>query len=326
MNRFASIITLLFGSLVFANGAELATPFKEEAFWATALRRAEQGRLHGFMNLEVSNLYVTTHGLVVENQGLVFQPLVSLYSEVYVRPNNLLSSVLLTVGGWASDHTHASGRKPGHLNEADGFAGVTATFARDWKLSLYYSRFYSETDSFPTASELSITLAYDDTARLGRLALHPYFTVTPQLEGKTSVIFRPDHSSRSVECRIGIDPYWQGKRFPLRLELPAFVTFVPGNYYQRSTLETRHVRIFGYEYPYRAYNGAGGDSGAGFASVAMRASLPLRFMPLPGVWTVYASVQYDRLFNPGLLDSNQAIGSGRSPDVFQFHAGLSYLF
>ena len=44
--------------------------------------------------------------------------------------------------------------------------------------------------------------------------------------------------------------------------------------------------------------------------------------------TAYAAVQYYRLVNPGLLDTNQVLGatSARDADLLQFHVGLNVAF
>ncbi len=307
----------------------LGTPFDEEAFWSPVLVQAAPGRLHGLINLELSNAYVTTHGLLVENQGVVFQPLLSLSADLYLRPAEFLSGVTATVGGWSSVHSRESGKQPGHWNEGDLFGGLTLAFARDWRLSAFYERYYSQTDSYPETAEVALTLSYDDTRALGLFALHPYVTLTPQVENKTSVTFRADKIHRSYEWRLGVTPAYQFQQIPLKLELPTFFTLVPNDYYQRSTLETRHLEIFGIDYPYQVYNGAGGGNGVGYFTTALRASVPLKFMPRQtGFWNVYAAVQYYRFVNAGLLDNNQVLGADaqRERNLVQFHAGLSISF
>ncbi len=306
----------------------LGTPFTEEAFWAPVLA-ARASRFHGVLNLEVTDHYVTLHGLNIENQGIVFQPLLVLAVDLYSKPKDFLSGVTLTAGGWSSIHEHRSGKVLGNVNEADAFAGLTFTFARDWSFSSFYSGYFSQTHNYPTAWELAFTVGYNDERVLGPFALHPYLTYTRQTEGKTSVVFRKDRTNESYELRLGIDPGYQFKAIPVKVEFPTFVTYVPNNFYQRSTLETKSVRIFGFDYSYQQLDGAGGGAGIGFFSTAARVSMPLDFVwKRAGRWTVYAAAQYYRFNNPGLIDGNQALGasSKRERELVQFHGGLSVSF
>jgi hypothetical protein len=69
--------------------------------------------------------------------------------------------------------------------------------------------------------------------------------------------------------------------------------------------------------------------GVGFLSAALKLSLPLERLSFGSVrTTAYAAVQYYRLVNSGLLDTNQVLGatSGRDADLLQFHVGLNVAF
>ena len=61
----------------------------------------ESSIFHGYLDLRLSNAYITPRGLVVENEGLVFQPLFLLFADLY-QSNGPLSKVTAYVGMWNS--------------------------------------------------------------------------------------------------------------------------------------------------------------------------------------------------------------------------------
>jgi hypothetical protein len=61
----------------------------------------ESSIFRGFLDLRLSDAYITPRGLVVENEGLVFQPLFLLFADLY-QSNGPLSKVTAYVGMWNS--------------------------------------------------------------------------------------------------------------------------------------------------------------------------------------------------------------------------------
>jgi|GEM_PF-695305 len=308
---------------------KLGTPFAEQAYWEPVFFPREHSRFHWYLDLDFSTHYITSRGLNIENQGVVFQPLLVLSWDAYHRETGFLNDATLSFSLWNSFHSRYSGREPGRWNETDATAALSLTFAHDWKLSAAYSGYFSQTQTFDTAWNLDVALSYDDTKLLGRFALHPYIQYSRETEGKTTVVFRPDRTDESYALQFGIDPGYQFTSIPLKVDFPTFITWVPDNYYQRSTLETKHYQFFGYTYRYQVYDGAGGGSGPGFFSTAARFTLPLKCIPpKAGQWTLYASAQYYRFINDGLLDGNQFLSATtkRQRDLVQFHAGISIYY
>ena len=338
MKPLLTALTLAaFGSLLAEEPAPLGTPFTEEAYWAPVMNYPRPGSLHGALSTNVTNHYLTGHGLHLENQGAMVQPLLTLTTPLYADPTEWLSSATLTLGGWGSWHSHEGGEVPGHWREVDVFGGLTLTLAQDWKLSAFYSAYLSQTQSYPTAWELAVALAYDDTALLGAFALHPFIEFKRQTEGSITVAFVPELADESYSFRVGIAPQHQFEHF--KLELPAFITLVPEGFYQRGTKRTERIRYYGYDwtrfryypidYYYQVYDGQPAEAGIGYFSAALKATVPLEFMSTKEVRTTfYAAVQYYRLVNDGLLEGNEAlqVASGREEDIVQFHVGLSVVF
>ncbi|MDB6174173.1 MAG: hypothetical protein JWL59_3484 [Chthoniobacteraceae bacterium] len=95
------------------------------------------GAIHGLLNLEFSDHYITPRGLVVENQELVFQPLLLLFWDLYSPKEGFLNDITLTTGVWNSWHTRKSGATPRRWNEIDPIVGLTFRFA----YPIFFSRF-----------------------------------------------------------------------------------------------------------------------------------------------------------------------------------------
>lgn len=265
-------------------------------------------RIHGLINLEVSDHYITPRGLNVENQGVIFQPLVLLFWNLYSNPNGFVNDVTLTTGVWNSIHTKKSGADPSHWNEIDPIAGITVKFAKDFAFDVFWSAFQSQTDSYDTSNNLDLKLTYSDKW-FGNFSINPYVEYFWEISDKATVVFDPATSDESWYFQIGITPTYKFDSIPLTVSMPTYISLVDGDFYQR-------------------FDGTGGGSGAGVFSTQLKFSTPLSFIPKSyGNWTAYAAVQYYYLFNDGLLDGNQVLATAeRQEHLFQFHAGVSIFF
>jgi hypothetical protein len=324
------LLTALFLLPVVSRGGEVpavpeATPLAAEAYWTPVLDLYPRpGSIHGVANLDFTNLFVTANGLLLENQGLVAQPMLMLGTPLYSDPTQWLNSVALTLGGWSSWDSHAGGEEPAHWREVDLLAGLTLAFERNWKLTAFHTTYLSLTDSFPTASDLALALTLDDTEWLGSAALHPFLEFKFQTQGSTTQPYADAPYDDGCMLRAGIVPQRQWGR--CKLELPVYFTLVSDGFYQGS--ET--IRNSGFDgSPAAAYEWRAEPGGVGFLSAALKLSLPLESLSTTAVHTTaYAAVQYYRLVNKGLLDTNQVLGatSGRQADLLQFHVGLNIAF
>lgn len=277
---------------------------------APAVPEEEFGiRVHGLLNLEFSDHYITPRGLNVENQGLVFQPLLLLFWNLYASEQGFLNDVTITTGVWNSIHTRESGAEPSHWNEIDPIGGITFKFGHGWKFDVFWTAFQSQTDSYETSNNLDLKLTYHDTF-FGAFSLNPYVEFFYELSDKATVVFNPATSDESWYFQLGFTPTYKFKSIPLTVELPTYISLVDEDFYQR-------------------FDGTPGGSGAGVFSTYLKFSTPLSFIPKGyGAWTLYAGVQYYHLYNDGLLDGNQVLGAqaDRDEDLVQFHGGISIFF
>lgn len=289
-----------------------ATPLQAGSETTTApppVQMAESEPIvHFLLQLDFSDHYITPRGLNVENQGLVFQPLLLSFWSLYSNKDAFLNDITLTAGMWSSFHSEKSGADPGHWNEWDPIAGLSFGLGEYVKFETNYTAFKSMVDSYPTSHHMELKLKLDDSKWLGAFALNPYVAYWQELENKATVTFDPSQSDESYYFTLGVNPSL--KLGAVKLEFPTYVNLVGDDFYQQ-------------------YDGSGGGSGFGVFGTEIKASIPLTFIPKEyGFWTAYAGVKYYHLDNDGLLDGNEVLGaqSDRDEDLFQFHGGLSIFF
>ncbi len=265
--------------------------------------------IHGLINLELSDHYITPRGLDVENQGLIFQPLVLIFWDLYSSKTGFLNDVTLTTGVWNSWHTHASGADKGEWNEIDPTVGLTFKFAKDFQFDAFYTAFKSQTNSYETSTNLDLKLTYHDHF-MGDFSINPYVEWFKEIAEKATVAFDYSKAPESYYFSIGIDPTYSSKACPVKVELPTFINLVDNGFYQK-------------------FDGSHGGSGLAVFSTELKVSMPLNFIPKGyGSWTIYAGYQYYHLSNTGLLDGNVALGatSERLHNIGQVHGGLTIFF
>jgi len=255
---------------------------------------------------DFSDHYITPRGLNMENAGLVYQPLLLTFWDLYSDKGGVLTDVSLTAGFWNSFHTEKSGAEPSHWNEFDPILGLTFSFYDFLKFETNYTAFDSMTDSYPTSQHLELKLKLDDSKWLGDFALNPYVAYWLELDNKATVTFNEASSDESYYFTLGINP--SCKAGPVKIELPTYINLCGDNFYQQ-------------------FDGSGGGSGLAVFGTEIKASTPLTCIPKEwGSWTGYVGVKYYHLYNDGLLDGNTVLAGGTSDDLFQFHTGISIFF
>ena len=283
------------------------------AVFATVLLGSESkaqnnSPVHFLFQSDFSDHYITPRGLDVENQGLVYQPLLLALWDIYTDKDALLSGVSLTAGMWSSIHENESGKDPGHWNEWDPILGLTFSFKDYLKFETNYTAFESKVDSYDTSHHLELKLKLDDSKWLKEFALNPYIAFWKELDNKSTVVFDFDTSRESYYFTVGVNP--TAKLGPVKVELPTSINIVDNQFYQ-------------------TFEGEGGGSGIAVFGTELKGTVPLSFIPSSwGFWSAYAGVKYYHLSNDGLLDGNEVLGATgeRKKDLVQFHTGLTIFF
>lgn len=271
--------------------------------------------IHGLVNVDFSNAYITPRGLDVQNKGLVIQPLFLLFFDLYSSKTSPINDVSLTIGDWNSVHTAivGSGPKPGHWNETDPLTGLTVKFLKDFQFDAFFTAFISQVDAFKDSTNVDLKLTYHDKILNDRLvkgfSINPYFEMFIETSEKATVVLDEKTSQQGYYFQLGADPTYAFGNIPLTLELPTYVNFPSQNFYQN-------------------FAGRGSSSTLGLFSTELKGTVPLKFIPKGyGSWSIYAGVQYYYLINDGLLDENQVLAtSERKHSLWQVHGGLTLFF
>lgn len=269
-------------------------------------------KIHLFLQNEFSDKYLTPRGLLVENEGMIWQPLAILLIDVYSSDKGFLTDATIAPGVWNSVHTVKGGPQHKNWNEIDPFIGLNLKFLKDFEFDTTYTEFVSQNGSFPDSTNLDLKLTYHDHFVEG-FSLNPYGEFFDELTNKSTFVLNPATSKKGYYFVLGMDPTYTVKTpwVPVTFELPSYVSLVSSNFYQR-------------------ISGAGGGSGVGLFSTEFKVSAPITFVPKAyGFWTGYVGVQYDYISNAGALDGNATFGASapsRDHNLVQFHTGIQIFF
>jgi len=303
--------TLAVTSLALQIGAPLclAGDHTKEMAKSVIEPEAPAPRFHALIVNEFSDHYITPRGLNTENEGLVWQPLVLIFLNLYSAKTGFLTDVTVNGGIWNSVHSHKSGVNPGYHNELDPIAGIGFKFFSQISFDATWTAFESETDSYDTSHNLSLKLTWNDHIFGDQFSINPYVEYWRELDNKDTVVFDFATSQESYYFSLGINPTYKFKDIPLILSLPTYVNIVDEHFYQR-------------------FDGTPGGSGAAVFSTEIKAEVPLKFIPKQyGFWSIYAGFQYYHLDNAGLLDGNQVLATAqRENNLYQVHGGLTVFF
>jgi len=300
---FSKTSKLLLGSLGVAAALPLASTsaLADETNAVAVTPPPPQSRVNWLVNVEFSDKYLTPRGMVVQNEGLVIQPLILGFANVY-KGDNFLNSVTLVGGVWNCFGTEtlpsSSGSKTDWY-EIDPIAGVSVGFAKNFTLDVTYTAFQMQIFNIPFSQHLETKLSFNDSSYLKAFAVHPYISYWQELNGKA--VANTDKSpSESYYFDIGIAPSFTIPKVNVKLEAPCRMLLAGEDFYG---------------------TGAGGGSTVGLYELGMKATVPLSFMPQGyGHWSFHAGFKY-----MDFLDKNLIATQGQS-DVWQAYGGISIFF
>ena len=277
------------------------------------IEKCKESCITGDLGVNVVSQYVT-RGVVLENQGAIFQPYADLYFKLY-EGEGFLTKVSLNLGIWNSfhsKHTDAGAVSGGTPTtpawyEFDFTPGLTFTFAKSFTFTPTYFTFLSPNDGFSTFQALNLAFAYDDTALLGAYALHPHVTVLFELENKAGT-----GSNEGVYYEVGIAPAIPCG--PVTFTIPLTAGFGSNDFY--GSLDKKKGTIE--------------NEAFGFFSAGVTASYAMKFVPeCFGAWTATAGYTYYYL-GEGTSDFNTKPRGGNVRDKetseHVFSGGVSLAF
>lgn len=220
------------------------------------------------VNLDYTTAYFY-HGIIQEDTGLILQPAAKLTINLHEGDDFKLDAF---VGTWNSFHgqktaAQTHGDFSEYWYESDLLAGLTLTKGA-LSLTTQYVFLTSPSDAYETVQELDVTLAFDDTSLLDKLALHPYALIAIETGADAS---DGAHSDTGTYLELGVAPgfSFDAVGTTIAVSFPVSVGLSISDYYQNSD---------------------GDDDTFGFVQIGAKASIPLPFGERYGAWTLNAGV------------------------------------
>jgi hypothetical protein len=283
-----------------------------------------ESRVNALLNLEFSTHYLTPRGMIVQDSGLVFQPLVLGFFNLY-RGEGFVNNATLVGGVWncfGTDRLPSSdsnGQDNTSWYEIDPIAGVSLGVAKHLTLDVTYTAFNMQILNIPFSHHLETKLALNDSAWLGKWALHPYVIFWSELDGKATAAQVPyvvDPLGKGPQALpgsswyfdIGITPSYTFENVGgLKVEAPMRILLPDSEFYGEYYAESSTIGLY---------------------ELGLKATIPMKFMPKGyGNWSFHAGFKYQH-FEDENLASMQAFNAPaeRTDDVVAFYCGLSTFF
>lgn len=299
----------------------LAAPL---APWCAAADEAPASRVHALLNFEFSDKYLTPRGMIVQNQGLVFQQLTLGFFNLY-HQDSLINDVTLVGGVWncfGTDRIASSdsgGNDRTSWYEIDPIAGLSFGFAKHFTLDVTYTAFDMQILNIPFSQHLETKLSFDDSPYLKAFALHPYIIYWRELDGKATAAQVPFFAlpgpkpgpgslpNSSGYFDIGVAPSYTFGSWDLKVEAPCRVLLPQANFYGEYFDESSTVGLY---------------------EVGVKATVPLKFMPKGyGSWSFHAGFKYQGFVDENLKQLQQFNATSSAEDgATLLFCGLSTFF
>ena len=263
-------------------------------------------KVNFLLNVEFADKYLTPRGMIVQDEGLVIQPLLLGFANLYGgEQDDFLNRVTLVAGVWNCFGTDglpssdSGGTDTTGWYEIDPILGLSFGLAKGFTLDVTYTAFNMEVFNIPFSEHLETKLSFDDSPYLKAFALHPYVIWWNELDGKAVANTDPSPQS-SYYFDVGIAPSFTCKDLGLKLEAPCRVLLADDDFYG---------------------TGAGDSSTVGLYELGLKGTVPMKFMP-PGYgsWSFHAGVKY-----MDFVDDNLIATQGKS-ETWQIYCGISTFF
>ena len=180
-------------------------------------------------------------GIVQERVGVIIQPYMDLTFSL-LEGSEALNSITFTIGEWNSLHTGPTGSEGPAANvgawyESDFYARFG--FGVDnWEFGLAYTAYLSPNDTFGTVKELGLSLAVDDSALLGGLALSPHALLAIEVDGQAD-----GGAGEGVYVELGVEPGLSLAGTPVSVTAPVTLGISLTDYYEETP---GNDDVFGY--------------------------------------------------------------------------------
>ena len=271
-------------------------------------------QIHGFFESQFKTAYITPRGLIVQDKGLVVQPVGGIVIDAYdgagllnniaVQMRDRLLNIAVIGGQWSSIDTAEDNSSVGYYDETDPFGEVdTKWWDSKLEVSVTYVAFISPQDEYKTEHNIETKVGFDDSDYLHAFALHPYMKFFYEVKGDSTVV--TGRRGNTYDFEIGGAPSYTLKSFPdypITISLPTFFTVGPHNFW-------------------------GGSQNFGTFQTAVSLSMPLTFIPVRfGYWHLDGSFTYVYEINHELRTAADILGNGTDPSRFVGEVGIGMNF
>ena len=210
---------------------------------AVALAQPNTGKVSFSTGLDFSHAYFF-RGIIQETDGFIAQPYGEIAFDLFEDTEGL-NTGSLALGFWNSLHSGPSGSGGPSVNttawyEMDFYAGLSLGIVGQWQADAVYTQYMSPNDTFSTVKELALSLAFDDSERMGALALAPYVMLAIETSGNAAGI----ESGAYVE--FGVEPGLPLEDSPVSLTFPVTLGLSLSDYYQTVVGMVAENDAFGY--------------------------------------------------------------------------------
>jgi hypothetical protein len=262
-------VTALCASLLLA--LSLAAPAvaqEEESSWFS-----------GAFQLDVTNAYFF-RGILQEREGVIIQPWLELYANLYSSEDGFLRDFTIGAGSWNSFHSERTGASDtmGWWYESDYYPLISMDFAGGLSALIVYYWYDSPNNAFNVVQEANIKLMWDDSEYLP-------FSFAPWVNLAVETSRTSFGSDEGVGLQAGVAPtLFAAEDESFTLTLPVEVGLSIDDYYERAS---------------------GGENAFGYFNAGFAANIPLGFVPEgAGEWYVNLSAKYF-FFNDTLENANR---------------------
>jgi len=243
------------------------------------------GNLTMIGNVDFTNVYMF-RGIRQDDTRVMVQPSAELDIALQSAASGL-KATSLNLGSWNSLHTGNAGLRSSSSGlgcacdklwyESDFYATLAFGFTPG-VLGITYTAYTSPNAGFNNVKEVMFKFGADDTAALGKAALHPWVIAAFEIDAANG--HQADGGSKAGRyLELGVNPGFAGPK--ASLAVPVKVGLSIGDYYELN--EGIPARPNFVDHPF------------GFFSLAGIATVPIRGASSYGAWNLHAGVEYQRL-------------------------------
>jgi hypothetical protein len=261
------------------------------------------GNLTLLGNVDFTNAYMF-RGIRQDDTKVIIQPSAELDIALQSADTGL-KSTSLNFGTWNSLHTGDAGLKSAESGlgcacnklwyESDFYTTLAFGFTGG-SLGITYTAYTSPNAGFNNVKELMFKFGADDSAALGKAALHPWVIAAFEFDADNG--HQADGGSKAGKyLELGVSPGYSGSK--ASIAVPVKVGLSIGDYYELNEGTVLRPDFVDHKF--------------GYFSIAGIATVPIKGTTAYGAWNVHAGVEYQKLgdttkaFNNG--DANKAIVS-----------------